>query len=67
MAKNANITISKDNKTMTITVDLSKTFGTSVSGKSTIIASTEGNIAAIENKLGQVMVGLNVYAPVKKK
>lgn len=30
---------------LTIKVDLSKTFGKSSSGKSTIIASTEGNVS----------------------
>lgn len=39
-----------------ITVDLTKTFGPSKSGKTIIIASTEGNA-----KVGEVTVGLNVY------
>ena len=39
-----------------ITVDLTKTFGPSKSGKTIIIASTEGN-----TKVGEVTVGLNVY------
>ena len=45
----------KDGK-MIITVDLSKEFGLSKSGKTIIIASTEGNI-----KYSDVVVGLNVY------
>lgn len=39
-----------------ITVDMSKTFGPSNSGKTIIVASTEGNV-----KIGDVTVGLNVY------
>ena len=45
----------KDGK-MIITVDLSKEFGFSKSGKTIIIASTEGN-----QKYEDVVVGLNVY------
>jgi hypothetical protein len=44
--------------TLTITVDLSKEFGPSASGKTTIIASTEGNVI-IPNR--EEKVGLNVY------
>jgi hypothetical protein len=44
---------------LTIKVDLSKTFGKSSSGKSTIIASTEGNVS-VPNK-EEVKIGLNVY------
>lgn len=44
---------------LTITVDLSKEFGMSSSGKSLIIASTEGNVS-VEGK-EEVKVGLNVY------
>ena len=41
---------------MTIAVDLSNDFGPSKSGKSIIIARTEGN-----QKHDDVVVGLNVY------
>jgi hypothetical protein len=41
---------------LTIKVDLSKSFGPSKSGKTIIVASTEGN-----TKIGDVTVGLNVY------
>jgi len=44
---------------LTIKVDLSKTFGKSGSGKSTIIASTEGNVSVPGKE--EVKVGLNVY------
>ena len=44
---------------LTIQVDLTKDFGPSSSGKTIIIASTEGNIAIPEKE--EVKVGLNVY------
>lgn len=43
---------------LTITVDLSKEFGPSASGKTIIIASTEGNVTIPERA---EKVGLNVY------
>lgn len=43
---------------LTITVDLTKEFGPSSSGKTIIIASTEGNVAVPER---DEKVGLNVY------
>jgi hypothetical protein len=46
---------------LTIKVDLSKEFGPSSSGKTTIVASTEGNISIPDR---DEKVGLNVY---KKK
>ena len=45
--------------TLTITVDLSKEFGESKSGKSLTIASTEGNISIPDND--DIKIGLNVY------
>ena len=44
---------------LTITVNLSQTFGKSSSGKSTIIASTEGNQSVPGHET--VKIGLNVY------
>jgi hypothetical protein len=55
MAKNVEITI-KGN-IATITVDLSKSFGPSSSGKTIIVASTEGNMTVIPG----IMLGLNAY------
>jgi hypothetical protein len=46
---------------LVITVDLSKNFGLSGSGKSVIIASTEGNVAVPGRE--EVKIGLNVYRP----
>ena len=44
---------------LTITVDVSKDYGKSASGKSIIIASTEGNISIPEKE--DIKIGLNVY------
>jgi hypothetical protein len=55
--KNMEMTI--DGDILTIKVDLSKTFGKSSSGKSTIIASTEGNVSIPGRD--EVKIGLNVY------
>ena len=57
MAKNVEMEV-KGN-ILTVKVDLSKTFGKSGSGKTTIIASTEGNVA-IDGGNGAIM-GLNIY------
>jgi hypothetical protein len=47
---------------LTITVDISKDFGKSSSGKSVIIASTEGNVSIPEKD--EIKIGLNVYKKV---
>lgn len=49
---------------LTITVDLSKKQGVSASGKSEVIATTEGNVSLEGNEA--VKIGLNIYTPVKK-
>lgn len=54
-----NVEMSVDGKMLTITVDLTKEFGPSKSGKTIIIASTEGN-QRIPGSDG-TMMGLNVY------
>jgi len=54
-----NIEMNVDGDILTIKVDLSKTFGKSSSGKSTIIASTEGNVSVPGKE--EVKIGLNVY------
>lgn len=59
MAKNAEFKVDAKSKTLTITIDLKKEFGKSKSGKSLVIATTEGNVA-VEGTDG-VKVGLNVY------
>lgn len=54
-----NVKMSMKNNKLTIEVDLTKEFGKSASGKSIIIASTEGNVD-IDGTDG-VKIGLNVY------
>jgi hypothetical protein len=44
---------------LTITVDISKEFGKSSSGKSIIIGSTEGNVSVPEKE--DIKIGVNVY------
>jgi hypothetical protein len=55
--KNCDMTV--DGTTLIIKVDLSKDFGKSSSGKSIIIASTEGNVAVPGKE--DVKIGLNIY------
>jgi hypothetical protein len=54
-----NVEMKVEDKILTIKVDLTKEFGPSASGKTIIIASTEGNIA-IDGHEG-AKIGLNVY------
>jgi hypothetical protein len=54
--KNVQLTVAGN--ILTITVDLTKEFGPSSSGKTIIIASTEGNIAVPGR---DEKIGLNVY------
>ncbi len=53
-----NVEMTVEGNILTIKVDLSKEFGPSSSGKTIIIASTEGNIAVPGR---DEKVGLNVY------
>ena len=53
-----NVEMHVDGNILTIKVDLSKEFGPSASGKTIIVASTEGNITIPER---EEKVGLNVY------
>jgi ABC-type molybdate transport system ATPase subunit len=57
-----NVEMKLENNILTIKVDLTKEFGPSSSGKTIIIASTEGNISVPDKE--DVKIGLNVY---KKK
>jgi hypothetical protein len=58
--KNVEMTVEGD--ILTIKVDLTKEFGPSASGKTIIIATTEGNVSIPGRDEGKI--GLNVY---KKK
>ena len=54
-----NIEMKVEGNKLTITVDLSERYGKSSSGKSIIIASSEGNQAIPGNE--DIKIGLNVY------
>ena len=56
-----NIEWTLDNDILTIRIDLTQTFGPSSSGKTTIIASTEGNVSV--GPARDEKIGLNVYRP----
>ena len=58
LGDNVTGSVSEDGKTLTLTVKLDAKGTTSASGKSVVIASTRGNIA-----LGDVKIGLNIYRP----
>ncbi len=53
-----NVEYSVNGDTLTITVDLTKEFGPSASGKTVIIATTEGNVRLADR---EEFMGLNVY------
>lgn len=61
-----NIEMKVEGQKLIITVDLAKEFGPSSSGKSIIIATTEGNVSVPD---GDEKIGLNVYRkkPAKGK
>jgi hypothetical protein len=63
MAKSAgkNVEYSVEKNILTIRIDLKKEFGKSKSQKSTIIATTEGNVS-LEGTDG-AKAGINVYRP----
>lgn len=61
MADNmTNVEIKRSGEILSIVVDMSKRFGPSKSGKTTIVASTNGNVSAPGTD-GKVKIGLNVY------
>jgi hypothetical protein len=51
-----NVEVKVEKKVMTLTIDLTKSFGPSKSGKTEIIATTNGNV-----QIGDVTIGVNVY------
>lgn len=53
-----NVEMSVEGSVLTIRVDLSKEFGPSSTGKTIIVASTEGNVTIPDR---QEKIGLNVY------
>lgn len=57
--ENVDAVISKDGKTLTITVDLSVTGSPSASGKTQVLATSRGN----QTVAGDIKLGINVYKP----
>lgn len=57
-----NVEMSREGNILTIKVDLSREFGPSSSGKTIIIATTEGNVSIPDDD--DKKIGLNIY---KKK
>lgn len=58
MATNVKMDLSKDKKTLTITVDLTERHGPSASGKTIKIGSTEG---AVKVGVGDISLNCSVY------
>lgn len=54
-----NVEMKVEGNILTIKIDLSKEYGPSASGKTIIVASTEGNITVDGHE--KTKVGLNVY------
>lgn len=56
-----NITATVKGQKLTLEIDLSKRFGKSASGKTTIIATTQGNMPVPSGEHMGVSFGVNVY------
>jgi hypothetical protein len=54
-----NVEMSVENNILTVKVDLTKEFGPSASGKTIIIATTEGNVPIVGSE--DKKIGLNIY------
>jgi hypothetical protein len=58
-----NVEYKVDGNKLIITIDLTKEFGDSKSGKSVTIASTEGNVSVEGTQ--DIKLGINCYKPKK--
>jgi hypothetical protein len=58
-----NVKVTVQGNLLTITVDLTQNQGPSSSGKTDIIATTEGNVSVPGRE--EVKLGLNIYTPRK--
>jgi len=56
-----NIKITWDGPLLTMVIDTSKTFGSSKSGKTLMIAMTGGNIKVEDPKGNETIIGINCY------
>ncbi len=61
-----NVKMRVEGKKLVLEVDLEQEFGTSSSGKSITIASSEGNVT-VPCEINGVKIGLNVYKPVDRR
>ena len=58
-----NVAMTREGNFLVIKIDLTKRFGPSSSGKTQIVASTEGNVSPPgENVDPNMKVGINVYS-----
>lgn len=62
-----NVTVKQDGNILTITCDLTADHGLSKSGKTRIIASTEGNQTVAEVSGERIVLGLNLYKYAEPK
>lgn len=56
-----NIEMTKEENILTIKIDLSKEYGESKSGKTIIVATTQGNVNAPES---DIKIGINCYKKI---
>ncbi len=61
-----NVAMTQAGSILTIKVDLSKEFGRSVSGKTTVIATTSGNQDVPGHEAEGMKIGLNIYKKPEK-
>ena len=59
--KNIEFKLKDDGKTLLMKVDLSEDNGPSKSGKTRIIASSEGNVPLPVTGMEHIKIGLNIY------
>ena len=57
-----NVTTKVEGTKLTITIDLAQRNGPSASGKTNIVATTEGNVSV--DGFPEIKLGLNCYTPV---
>lgn len=62
-----NVIVKQEGNSLTITCDLTADHGLSKSGKTRIIASTEGNQTVAEMNGEKVVLGLNLYKYAEPK
>ena len=55
-----NVKMTKKGNTLTVEIDLTQNFGPSRTGKTIIVASTEGNKKVPDTE--DIFIGVNVYA-----